>query len=139
MTIKDIKKPENVRSGQTYNINGLDIRDTKNSIYSYSNENSDSNQKNDEDTINGLTEANYKELYTSLEKYLNRINLRAVFSQLFLIDQYELLLEKGYTKLAATYYRQLENMRTIEQLSQHLEHHYGDELKDIRIFDKEVD
>ncbi|MHA5100579.1 hypothetical protein R5O26_07375 [Oenococcus oeni] len=139
MTIKDIKKPENVRSGQTNNINGLDVGYTKNSIYSYSNENSDSNQKNDEDTINGLIEANYENLYTSLEEYLDRINLRAVFGQQFLIDQYESLLEKGYTKLAVSYYRQLENMRTIEQLSQHLEHHYGDELKDIRIFDKEVD
>ncbi|MFT8753064.1 MAG: hypothetical protein ABF750_08100 [Oenococcus oeni] len=32
MTIKDIKKPENVRSGQTYNINGLRKQLDKNSL-----------------------------------------------------------------------------------------------------------
>ncbi|MFT8329758.1 MAG: hypothetical protein ABF619_08280 [Oenococcus oeni] len=139
MTIKDIKKPESERTYYSNNANGLNTQDIKDDIYIHSTEKVGSNQKNDEDTINGLIEANYENLYTSLEEYLDRINLRAVFGQQFLIDQYESQLEKGYTKLAVSYYRQLENMRTIEQLSQHLEHHYGDELKDIRIFDKEVD
>ncbi|MFT8325115.1 hypothetical protein [Oenococcus sicerae] len=88
--------------------------------------------------INGLTEKNYKALYTSLEAYLHRINLRALFGQQFLVEQYDSLLAKGYTKLAGQYYQQLENYAVIEQLAQHIECHSGDELVDIRALDKEA-
>ncbi|MFT9245037.1 hypothetical protein [Liquorilactobacillus satsumensis] len=88
--------------------------------------------------INGLTETNYKALYMSLEAYLHRINLRALFGQQFLVEQYDYLLSKGYTKLAGKYYRQLENYAVIEQLAQQLECHFGDELADIRALDKEA-
>ncbi len=88
--------------------------------------------------INGLTETNYKALYRSLEAYLHRINLRALFGQQFLVEQYDFLLAKGYTKLAGQYYQQLENYAVIEQLSEQLEHHHGDELADIRALDKEA-
>ncbi|MFT8729801.1 MAG: hypothetical protein ABF755_07095 [Oenococcus oeni] len=88
--------------------------------------------------INGLTDNNYEALYMSLETYLHRINLRALFGQQFLLDEYESLLAKGYPKLAAKYYQQLENYAVIEQLAQQVEHHNGDELVDIRAIDRGV-
>ncbi|MFT8414283.1 MAG: hypothetical protein ABF643_08330 [Oenococcus oeni] len=137
MTIKNTKKLMNAGSDQTNSKHELNNR-TQKSTCLYFNENTGSSQQNYEDIINGLTETNYKALYKSPETYLDRINIRALFSQQFLIDQYESLLEKGYTNLAAKYYQQLENYAVIEQLSQHLEHHYGNELIDVRVFDKEV-
>ncbi|WP_439425976.1 hypothetical protein ACKP2L_03505 [Oenococcus alcoholitolerans] len=90
------------------------------------------------ETINGLSVNNYKELYKSPQRYLDQIALRALFGQRFLTDQYKKIQDRGYTTLAANYYKQLDNYTIIEQLAQHLDNHFNGDLVDIRALDKAV-